>query len=238
MLRCTICDDNKTSVSTIHNMICGLYKDRFDFKLAYGVEDFESGDSGDCDILIMDIDLLRSDGVNSSGIDLAEELKHTNPGIQVIFVSAFHEYAQDIFKAEPVYYLQKPVSEEKLKIAIDKALKEIEKNRNNRFVFTVGGDIVSIPVSEILYFESDKRRMKAITVKEEHSFYSRVGDVEAMLDDRFVRCHQSFIINLEHVSSMRSNSLLMDNGCTIPVSQSRQKVVRVELTRFLGRTIA
>ena len=79
--------------------------------------------------------------------------------------------------------------------------------------------------------------MKAITVKEEHSFYSRVGDVEAKLDGRFVRCHQSFIINLEHVSSMRSNSLIMDNGSVISVSQSKQKKVRVELTRFLGRTI-
>ena len=79
--------------------------------------------------------------------------------------------------------------------------------------------------------------MKAVTVQEEYSFYSRVGDVESRLDDRFVRCHQSFIINLEHVSSMRSNSLTMDNGSVIPVSQPRQKNVRVELTRFLGRTI-
>ncbi len=237
MLKITICDDNPATVAKIHDDIVSLYQEKFVFSYAYSLEDLEDESCCSCDILMMDIDLINSDGADLSGINAAERIKSINPDVQVIFVSAFHKYAQDIFKAAPVYYLQKPVSEPDIKIAIDKALTAISKLKTDRFVVTIGTDLVSIPVDSILYFESDKRLMRVVTNENEYSFYSRVRDVESRLDKRFVKCHQSFIVNLEHVKNMRSDSLILDNGSIIPVSQSRHKLVRVTLTKYLGETI-
>ncbi|MBO4265972.1 MAG: response regulator transcription factor [Clostridiales bacterium] len=237
MLKCTICDDNSQTVSDIHDMICRLFPDRFVYKFAFGTDDFEDNDCADCDVLIIDIDLDNSDGVDSGGIEIAGRIKENKPDVQVIFVSAFHEYAQDIFRADPVYYLQKPVSESKLKVAVDKALSVLEHDHNDKFTYVSGSDIVSIPMREILFFESDKRRMNAVTNGNKQSFYSRVKDVETELDDRFIRCHQSFIVNMDHVSSMRKDNLLLDDGSAVPVSQSRRKEVRIALTKHLGRKL-
>lgn len=237
MLKITICDDNSSTISEIYDGIVSLYGNNALFCYASSAEDFGNEECSNCDILIIDIDLMESDGTDSGGIKIAEQLKQTNPDLQVIFVSAFHEYAQDIFKVDPVYYLQKPVALADLKSAMDKALSEIRKLKDERFVITTSSDIVNIPINQILYFESDKRLMRVFTNEKDYSFYSRVRDVELRLDSRFVKCHQSFIVNLEHVKSMRSDSLILDNGSIIPVSQSRHKLVRVTLTKYLGETI-
>ena len=237
MLKCTICDDNPRIVTDVQNKISQLYKDKFIFKKAFSAEDFVSGDSSVCDILLMDIDLVKSDGVNSNGIEVASRLKHNNPSLQIIFISAFHEYAQDIFTVEPVYYLQKPISTSDLKMAMDRALSVIEKAKTERFTYTVGTDLFCIPFDEILFFESDKRQMKAVTEDGLHTFYSKVNDVEINLDERFVKSHQSYIVNMDHVNSMSANTLVLDNGDIVPVSRSNCKKVRMKLTRHLGRRI-
>ena len=237
MLRILICDDNRDTVNEITGMLGEMYPERFEYIFAYGEEDF-AGDAGiNCDILIMDIDLVLSDGVNSSGIDIAGRLKRSNPGLKVIFASAFHEYAQDIFEVEPVYYLQKPVAREKLKAAVDKALDEIGKMQKARFSFTCGSQMITVNLADILYLESDKRLMRLMTTGSEYSFYSKIKDVEVKLDDRFVKTHQSFIVNMEHITRLANDTAFLDDGREIPVSQSRYKEVRTRLTRFLGDSI-
>lgn len=237
MLKITICDDNPGTISEIHDGIVSLYEEKIAFRYAHSADDFKNEECSDCDILIIDIDLKDSDGADSGGIRIAEQLKQMNSDLQIIFVSAFHEYAQDIFKADPAYYLQKPVDTTSLKTAMDKAISGIRRLEDDRFVITTGSDIVSVPINQILYFESDKRLMHLFTKEKDYTFYSRVSDVESRLDGRFVKCHQSFIVNLERVKSMRSDSLILDNGSIVPVSQSRYKMVRVTLTKYLGETI-
>ncbi len=236
MHKLLICDDNKNTVNELHAMIEEFYPGVFDHAFAYKIADI--AEDSFYDVLIMDIDLIDSDGTNSSGIELAAKLKCSNPEIQIIFASAFHEYAQDIFEVEPVYYLQKPVKSDKLRAAVDKAISSIEKLERSKFSFSSGAQIVSVPYSDILYYESDKRLMKLHTVNNVYSFYSRIKDVEAKLDDSFVKTHQSFIVNLKHVERLRSDTAVLDTGAAIPVSQARAKEVRIALTRYLGGMLA
>ena len=92
MLRILICDDNRDTVNEITGMLGEMYPEHFEYAFAYGEEDFREDADFSCDVLIMDIDLDRSDGVNSGGIRIAGRLKKADPDLQVIFASAFHEY--------------------------------------------------------------------------------------------------------------------------------------------------
>jgi DNA-binding LytR/AlgR family response regulator len=73
----------------------------------------------ECDLCILDIEMP---GIN--GIEMAKMLKEK----PVIFVTAYKEYALDAFNLDAVDYLQKPVQPERLKQAIQKAVKRIESN--------------------------------------------------------------------------------------------------------------
>ena len=52
-------------------------------------------------------------------------------------------------------------------------------------------------------------------------YYERMEHLETTLDDRFFRCHRSYLINLKHLKSYKSGVAYMDNGKEIPVSRLR-----------------
>ena len=103
--------------------------------------------------------------------------------------------------------------------------------------FTSGSQMINVALADILYIESDKRLMRLKAGDAEYSFYSKIKDVEMKLDDRFVKTHQSFLVNMEHITRLTNDTAFLDNGREIPVSQSRYKEVRTKLTRFLGDSI-
>ena len=53
--------------------------------------------------------------------------------------------------------------------------------------------------------------------------YGKLADYERRLPERFVRCHKSFLVNMDYVVACRSNELVLSTGQTVPVSQSRRK---------------
>ena len=238
MFNCIICDDNKEEATLVYEMLNDIYNDQLNCTLKYSEKDFNNKELTICNILIIDIDLVFSNGDNSTGIEIAKQIKIKHPDVQVVFVSAFHEYAQDIFEVSPIYYVQKPVHKEVLKVAVDKAIDRIMQIKNDFFSFNIGSEIYKIRMCDIIYFESEKRLVKLVAKDYQYSFYSRIKDVEEKLDDRFIKCHQSFIVNMEHITRFSGNNAVMNTGVNVPISQSRYSDVKKTFTKFLGDTIA
>ena len=86
---------------------------------------------------------------------------------------------------------------------------------NRFFIFRIRRAIYSIPLSEIIYMEKKRRQVLLHTSEEEHLFYATCDEVTAQLDDRFLRCHRSYVINLAHVKAVNSGRVLMSDGSLI-----------------------
>lgn len=196
------------------------------------------------DLLILDIEM--PDG---TGFDLLEMLPDVN--FELIFVTAYNEYAIQAIKANAVDYLLKPISIEELKSAIEKVRKRIdEKNtetnirrllesldtKANRYhkiaVPSYKGQTFIAP-ADIVSMEAEGRytRIRLLNAPPIVSS-SNLKEYEDMLNpEQFMRVHHAYIINMEHVHYYNredGGTIIMTDGSEIILSKRKKK-------DFLGR---
>lgn len=87
---------------------------------------------------------------------------------------------------------------------------------------------------EIFYLERNLRKTKFHCVMEERECAEKLSSFEEKLGDGFVRCHNSFLVNLAYVKSMKGNEIFLSNGEGVPVSNSRKKATREAVLRYFG----
>ncbi len=88
----------------------------------------------------------------------------------------------------------------------------------------------SIDLSQVMYFEGEGRKVKFATPTGEDSFYGKISEIWETLDTTvFWQIHQSIIINCTMVKSWGYETVMMQTGVELPISQSRRKEIRERL---------
>lgn len=74
----------------------------------------------------------------------------------------------------------------------------------------------------ILYVESNRRKITVHTFQRQNSYYQRLDTAERLLGNSFLRCHQSYLVNLRHIRELKPEGFLLYNGSAVPISRSRR----------------
>lgn len=85
-----------------------------------------------------------------------------------------------------------------------------------------------IPMRDILYFESKRRKVYIVTEKETFEFYGKLNEIEESLRASkgiFLRIHQSFLINYKHIKGLAYDFAVMDNEERLSISEDRRKLI-------------
>jgi two-component system LytT family response regulator len=128
-----------------------------------------------------------------------------------------------------VDYVVKPVSIERLTIAIEK-LKETVQNRKtgynvkqDYFYLKDKGALIKIVLSDVLYFEALGDYVKIHTMEKKYAMRITMKNIEAKLDfNDFVRVHRSYIVALSHVDKIKDNFIIIGDE-SIPIADSYRK---------------
>lgn len=104
------------------------------------------------DIVFMDIKLDKR-----SGIDVSQKLLALNPTTHIIFISGYDDYYLDVYDVEHIYFLRKPISEEKLYVAIKRSKNKRSHQRKNMLTFNDRHGALRIPMENIIFFEKNLR---------------------------------------------------------------------------------
>lgn len=96
------------------------------------------------------------------------------------------------------------------------------------------GEQIRLYHQEIFYIERNLRKTKFHCMMENCECSEKLSSFEEKLGENFVRCHNSFLVNLAYVKSMKRNEIILSNGEGIPVSNSRSKATREALLRYLA----
>ncbi|MGM9538168.1 MAG: LytR/AlgR family response regulator transcription factor [Candidatus Onthomonas sp.] len=232
MQQIVICDDNPEVLLSITRMVDGLWTKEHRTTGLFSWEALERyltvEAPGQVDILLLDIEL---DGRN--GIKLAQQLQERWPRIRVIYITGHIEYCEEIFQGSPTAFLIKPVKPDKLRFALEKATRELEEGEEQSVVLldrTRGG--VHIPLRQLEYAESTGRMVRIWAGDQTVECALRLDELQLQLPSQFVRCHQSYLVNLAFVQKMEKGKLQMQNGVAIPVSRTRMKETREHLVAF------
>ena len=122
---------------------------------------------------------------------------------------------------------------EKLFDAIRNVKLQLQDKEKEYFVVSLKGNIFKVKLSDILYFESEKRTVILHTNQGKWTIYKKLDDVQSALPAFFLRCHQSYLVNMNEIKSMKALRLELNNGCLIPVSRPKYRETKERFLQFL-----
>ena len=190
------------------------------------LEFYAAGSREAADVVIIDMDQ------EDDGIAIAECVLEYQKNSQIIFVSGSDEYYLDVYNVDHVYFLKKPVESRLLAQALEKAVKKLDRLHGKCLVVKNKQGIYKIELSDIIYFENEKRKIHIHTVDRKISFYGKFEGLLDSLSRDFYRCHNSYIVNMAKVSELSGKKLLCENGKSIPVSKTYYVKVRDALEQY------
>lgn len=225
MLNIAVCDDEKYICDFLKKSVmdCLAKADLEGCVTAFDdgqplVDLYEEG-KANFDIILLDITMKKCDGMTA-----AKKIRATDSKVMIVFVTSSAEYVFSGYEVRAFRYILKPELLHGFSGVFRECLDEITKSNEVRFTFQKASETVSIPLRDIIFFESDKRIINIVTPNEKYSFYGKLDDIEEQLKKQdFVRCHQSFLVNAKKITSVRINELTLRDGETIPVSKRRAK---------------
>lgn len=236
MYNIVICDDERAVLESLEGKLPAILGGDCrikSFDSIFAAESFVCDEAkGSTDILLMDISL--PDG---SGIELAQRLKARYPQLKVIFITGRIEYALDIFEAEPVYFLGKPISDEKLRSALNAACAAIEQDRSACLTLRTKGEVARVRYSGILYLESVGRTVLVHEAGGVRETYGKLSDLEPALPPCFLRCHQSFIVNMDRVKRLGAGGFLLAGDVEVPISHQKYRETKDRFLAYIGESV-
>lgn len=242
MIRSVIIEDEIKSRETLHGLLQRFCPDVMVVAEAGGVQaGREAINKHKPDLVFLDIEM--PDG---SGFRLLEY--DGLPEFEVIFTTAFDQFAIKAIRYAALDYLLKPIVPDELIAAVDKVRKQKEKKSNlknievllsnirpnmiepKKIVLSTVEKIHVVEVDNILRCESDNYYTHFYFTNGKHLLISKtLKDVEAMLEGgSFIRPHKSHLINTRYIQNFNREEggvITLNNGDKIPVSRRKKEKI-------------
>ena len=237
MIQILICDDNPLHSEEIQVMIQKLIPKDITvnyIKTKSKEESLNYIRKGQEHSWIIFMDILLSDKEN--GIEIAQEIQKIIPTAQIIFVTGYMEWCTKAGRADPIYFLTKPIEEDDLKFAVKKAFEHLKQDR---VFFRQKGKVLSIPVADIIYAERNLRQTNICSIsKEIYTVSDKIEDLLKLLDPiTFVSPHKSFLVNLQYVTSITSQEIVLCKEYSIPISHTKSKKIKQQYMTYINGLI-
>ncbi|NJJ38482.1 LytR/AlgR family response regulator transcription factor [Paenibacillus apii] len=189
------------------------------------------------DVLFLDINIPSVDGVF-----LAQNISKFSVKPHIVFITAYKEHAAEAFEIEAFDYILKPYNETRIKGMLGKLEAAFthrpggEEERNpvsNKINLWKNEKIIVVDADDIYYASAQEKTTSVFTRNEEYSMGVSITEFHGRLpQDRFFRCHRSFIVNLSKIKEIIpwfNNTYLLrlrDLDFEVPVSRSKVKEFR------------
>ena len=144
------------------------------------------------------------------------------------FASA-EELLEEIENGAGFEILSKPLKQEELENVLDKAFERISRFHRELFTIRFGKNVVNLLCRDIVYLESNKRKVIVHTVRGEYEYYHKLDEAEEELlaiSADFVRIHKAYLVNMEHVEAFQYEKLALRDGTILSISEAHRANVR------------
>ena len=157
---------------------------------------------------------------DQDGFSVANELMKMRTKPLIIFLSSLDHLVYQSFAFQPFWFLRKTHLED-LPMVLEKMTKVIN-NTKVHYTATINGSNISIPISEIFYFESEGHYIIAHRNGSKLRYKARISDIERELSRYFfVRCHVGYLVNCRFIQICSRTTLTLTTGQVIPVSRAQ-----------------
>lgn len=231
-MRIAICDDEEIFAKAMEKELRSFFADKEqELQLLY----FQTGeallaamDAEKPDLLFMDIQLGEEDGV-----ELVRRIRKQNDSLPVIFLTNMESRVLDGYEVKAFYFLFKKEYQQKLPIIMERYLKEYYYA--NQLVIKDHGSVQNVLIKDIYWVEADKRNTMIHTEKSVLCDAKPIGTFYKQLPEwLFIEAYHCLYVNLDHISRVDADSLLLDDGEAVPVSRRNRKEVMAAVMRRMA----
>lgn len=227
IVRILVCDDDPVFLERLLHKMRGFFVSQNMIPVIHAFQKAESISKEilkSCDIAFLDVDLANQ---QYNGMDIARGLREVRKDAIIIFITNFVEYAPEGYEVQAFRYILKRDIQTSLVPYMQQALEQM-RIFSKILKIRVNGEIVDVPLEDIIYFEVQQH---IVTVhlgteihkqKNKYCFYESLADLEQLLEPQgFLRIHKCYLVNMRHIKKFQCHEMLLDNGTLLRVSEKK-----------------
>ena len=229
-----ICEDDPIVLKGISQMCReilmedGVPGEIWEFTAADGLlKEIETGKTA-FDMLLLDIEM---EGM--TGMELAERLRREENWVSIIFITGNEKYLAEGYGVQPIHFLLKPPSREKLAAAL-----RTDRKRNRRpktVLLQKSSRILRLSLEELVYVESANHEVLLHQKNGTQAFPLSMTEMLKLLPaGQFCRCHNRFLVNLEEVKAFERTYLSLYDGAELPIGRKYYKEFQSAFVQYLN----
>ena len=215
MLNFIICDDNIHMINKLSLLFEKVFiQNDFDAKIVLKTQDYKEilsfMSSNIVNVVVLDIEFKNS---NLNGLDIASEIRKINKDCYIIFITSHFEYLMKAYNYKTFAYLFKnSLSVDSLSETLSRLFDDISGNTKKFLKIDNKGTFIDL--TDIQFIEKNGMKLIYHTLHGCFDTYNSFSKIENTLPKNFVRCHKSFIANINNIVnvSLSDNSIVFKNN--------------------------
>ena len=249
MIRCILIDDEKNALEMMEWLLQTYCPEVEILAMCQSAEQgIVSIKKHHPDVVFLDIEMPRM-----NGFDMLEQFDKLS--FEVVFCTAYDQFAIKAFKYSALNYLLKPVDPDDLKATVKRIserknlvsreqfelllqdMRQPSRSTPQRIALTTNDGLIFVPTADIIYCEAESNYTNVVLSGGKKILVSKVlKDIdEALEGPDFFRVHSSFLINLNRIKKfVRGDGgyIIMDNDANISISRSRKQEFMEMFSKF------
>lgn len=239
MFKVAVCDDETVFSGELAAMITNYMEKK---GIACEVTSFTSGREfidQDMEILQYRIVFLDINMEGMDGMETARRIRTLSDDTYIVFVTAFLDYMQEGYKVDAVRYILKDMEQlgESVSECMDAILGKMKYVTKEK-TYTFNERTRTISPNRIVYIASSLHTLEYHVMEDEQKVYTRtdtLNNVETeFVPYGFVRVHQSFLVNLKYMKSVKPYELLLSTGEKLIIPKPRYRTVKDAFVAYRG----
>ncbi|GKX28622.1 DNA-binding response regulator [Vallitalea longa] len=196
------------------------------------VMDYLEVDEG-ISIYIIDVDYEDNHLI---GIKLAKKIRQKDRNAYIVFNTMRTDSVYNVMTGliRPSGFFKKPIKIDDLQILMGDIYRDylnLQGESEDIFHVNIGSIIYHIEYKRILYFEAFQKKVYIHTLNQRIGYYDSLSELVKRLDDQFVRCHRSYLVNVDNIKRVSFNDMVLEmkNGGKIDISRTYKSMLKEKL---------
>ncbi|MCM1159936.1 MAG: LytTR family DNA-binding domain-containing protein [Roseburia sp.] len=228
-----VCDDEIEYCNQVENFMTQLGQET---SIPIHCDKYTSGeqllksDFNQYQIVFLDINIQKENGIR-----IAEEIRKINQRIEIIFLTAFIQYALDGYRVKAYRFLLKPIEYEDFVFQTKELLLRLHEQKQSCLSLVSQGQKYEIKIEEIYYIEVLNHELTYHCIKGDISINGNLKKVAEQLEGCcFARIHNAYLVNMRQIEKVKNKEILLKDGSCLPLARTRQEEFRQRYLEFWG----
>lgn len=226
MIKVAICEDSDIDRDILGEIVGFLMDDR---GIDYQVDLYRNGEelvscykNKPYDLIFLDIMMNEIDGIETGKL-----IRGMDGSVEIVYCTSSSDFAIAAYEVHAMGYLVKPYEPGRIGAVIDYFIQKHPQEEKNYIEVKSKRKSLIIPYKDIIHLESDNKVVYIYTTTQGAvKVYNKLDTLEKELkDERFLRCHQSYLVNMQYVAGLVDSDFIMIDNRMIPIRKSGRKLI-------------